>query len=641
MLLLGCAALAAGAIPFLRSFAAEEETAVSGSDLVSGSDAVSAFSGTVEPKPTHAAIGGMDWVRMNSIDDLSNATLSCKSNIFYQDVVNWINAGYLSEFLEANGYTEEDAGNIWFVSDYDGTDLSYTSRGVLSRIAPPSNFNGKIIYYLPRKPHTSFTVSHEHVNLNVGDEFQFSAELEPDTTNDKILWRSSNTSVVTITSQGLITAVGYGEAVITATAYDETKTITVNVSGGSPVTNINTSAWVKADSWDDLKNASFVPKRLLPIAKLIFLEINGEMALNLTLICKYNPDNNTATRIKLVSNKLQYVEITEEDLASNDKVYYIPATSVHTFHPAEPANCVHLATIGYWEDPDGNLSLHANGDDPIDSIYDETSTLADHTLAWVTDTAATCGADGVKHEECSVCHAKQNENTVIPATGEHTYAWVTDTPATCGADGVKHEECSVCHAKQNEHTEIPARGADDYSFTPDSAFRWKQGSTDGLKMVIKNTSGDDTATYGKFLDVYVDGEKLTRDTDYTAEPGSIEITLSVDYLNSLSVGEHTLKVELTVTSIEHTFTVTASGGSDSPDTGESAAAIILCLRSCSSRHTARCMRSGDLLLAVSRQRLAFKKMSEEKVLRDGACSSLFLFFRFSVFRFMAQYRFSP
>ncbi|MBR0420316.1 MAG: hypothetical protein IJI66_14235, partial [Erysipelotrichaceae bacterium] len=38
----------------------------------------------------------------------------------------------------------------------------------------------------------------------------------------------------------------------------------------------------------------------------------------------------------------------------------------------------------------------------------------------------------------------------------------------------------------------------------------------------------------------VDGKKLTKDEDYTAAAGSVEITLKASYLQTLSVGEHTL-----------------------------------------------------------------------------------------------------
>jgi hypothetical protein len=35
---------------------------------------------------------------------------------------------------------------------------------------------------------------------------------------------------------------------------------------------------------------------------------------------------------------------------------------------------------------------------------------------------------------------------------EHSWEWVVDTAPTCGAEGVKHEECTVCHAMQSENT---------------------------------------------------------------------------------------------------------------------------------------------------------------------------------------------
>ncbi len=44
---------------------------------------------------------------------------------------------------------------------------------------------------------------------------------------------------------------------------------------------------------------------------------------------------------------------------------------------------------------------------------------AEHTMVWVVDKEATASEDGIKHEECSVCGYKSNENTVIPATGNN------------------------------------------------------------------------------------------------------------------------------------------------------------------------------------------------------------------------------
>ena len=49
--------------------------------------------------------------------------------------------------------------------------------------------------------------------------------------------------------------------------------------------------------------------------------------------------------------------------------------------------------------------------------------------------------------------------TVIPkATHQHSWVWIVDEEATAIETGLKHEECSVCHAKQNENTIIDALG---------------------------------------------------------------------------------------------------------------------------------------------------------------------------------------
>lgn len=57
-----------------------------------------------------------------------------------------------------------------------------------------------------------------------------------------------------------------------------------------------------------------------------------------------------------------------------------------------------------------------------------------HNYKWVIDKQETCGESGLKHEECTVCHTKRKENTVISATGNHTYDNECDT------------QCNVCEA---------------------------------------------------------------------------------------------------------------------------------------------------------------------------------------------------
>lgn len=65
------------------------------------------------------------------------------------------------------------------------------------------------------------TLSSESINLFIPGKQQLSATVKPDNAADKaVTWESSNTAVATVTSNGLVTSVSAGEAVITATTND-------------------------------------------------------------------------------------------------------------------------------------------------------------------------------------------------------------------------------------------------------------------------------------------------------------------------------------------------------------------------------------------------------------------------------------
>ena len=58
-----------------------------------------------------------------------------------------------------------------------------------------------------------------------------------------------------------------------------------------------------------------------------------------------------------------------------------------------------------------------------------TKDLASHTFVWKVDKAATRTQTGLKHEECTVCHFKRSENTVIPVLSGHRPATRPDSGA--------------------------------------------------------------------------------------------------------------------------------------------------------------------------------------------------------------------
>ena len=83
------------------------------------------------------------------------------------------------------------------------------------------------------------------LNLELEDTIQLTATVMPETTTDNtVVWTSSNTDVATVTEDGEVTAVGYGVATITAQCGNVYATCIVNVleDSSSRVENINTSA---------------------------------------------------------------------------------------------------------------------------------------------------------------------------------------------------------------------------------------------------------------------------------------------------------------------------------------------------------------------------------------------------------------
>ena len=85
---------------------------------------------------------------------------------------------------------------------------------------------------------------------------------------------------------------------------------------------------------------------------------------------------------------------------------------------------------------------------------------------------------------------------------------------------------------------------------------WQKSGTDGLSFTSD-------AEYADFLKVMVDGKEL-KTTDYTVKEGSTIVTLNAAYLETLSVGKHTLEIESKngIAKTEFTITAAQTGGSD-------------------------------------------------------------------------------
>lgn len=72
----------------------------------------------------------------------------------------------------------------------------------------------------------------------------------------------------------------------------------------------------------------------------------------------------------------------------------------------------HTHTYGEWNNDETN-HWHECSDASCTDKSGSVKDLAEHTFEWKVDKEATETATGLKHEECSVCGYKRNENTVI------------------------------------------------------------------------------------------------------------------------------------------------------------------------------------------------------------------------------------
>lgn len=274
-----------------------------------------------------------------------------------------------------------------------------------------------------------------------------------------------------------------------------------------------------------------------------------------------------------------------DDTASIGTSYTLP---VCTFTPPQGKQ------FKAWSaDPDSTTeyapgdSVVLDGDTTFYALWED----APHTHSGVLHTgyAATCDAPGEKDYYTCSCNkffedaACTKEITdletwkVIPATG-HKLTQTGAIAPTCTQEGYSGDEaCTVCHqvitpGKSLEKLPHDYKGGTcTMCGVLDSAFKpvitagangtWHKGSKDGLS-ITSNAAFDD------FIKVQVDGKDLDP-SHYTVKEGSTIVTLKTSYLDTLSLGTHTLSIVSKTGTATTTFTIlNPDGNPQIPPTGD-------------------------------------------------------------------------
>ena len=129
---------------------------------------------------------------------------------------------------------------------------------------------------------------------------------------------------------------------------------------------------------------------------------------------------------------------------------------------------------------------------------------------------------------------------------------LTDIPAT--GHSYDNGKCTVCGAIASDFKVIITAGANG---------SWQKGTKDGLTFTSN-------AAYKHFQKVQVDGKDLDA-SNYKVKEGSTIVNLKTEYLETLSVGKHTLAIVSETGTATTEFTVKAAAVTDdtqSPQTGD-------------------------------------------------------------------------
>ena len=133
-------------------------------------------------------------------------------------------------------------------------------------------------------------------------------------------------------------------------------------------------------------------------------------------------------------------------------------------------------------------------------------------------------------------------------------------------DALTEHEKSLVSEDAREKLESLLAALGDYEVVKGDGSKWEKGTDTGLVFTANGA-------YSKFTGIEVDGKAVDKD-NYTAVSGSTVITLKPEYLETLSVGTHTLTVQYTdgEASCEFTIVKKPAEGTDNdtqtPETGD-------------------------------------------------------------------------
>lgn len=267
-----------------------------------------------------------------------------------------------------------------------------------------------------------------------GEQFTLVATVFPSNADNKaVTYASSNTSIVTVNDNGVVTAVANGTANITVTTIDGGKTATCTVT-------------VRIAHEHTLQTINAVASTCIVQGNNTYYYCTG---------CKkYYKDIAATVETSVAAEKLVLVDHSltahsavsathEKDgniaywTCNNCGQYFKDAVAMKSITVAQTV----ISAMGHDYSYQYNETNHWK----ICSCGSETEPVA-HIFQWVVDKEATESETGLKHEQCTACGYKQNENTIIDkGKHQHILKKIEAKDATCTQDGnIEYYTCTSC-----------------------------------------------------------------------------------------------------------------------------------------------------------------------------------------------------
>lgn len=245
---------------------------------------------------------------------------------------------------------------------------------------------------------------------------------------------------------------------------------------------------------------------------------------------------------------------------------------------------------------DSATEVDITGDYFDSSIYkymkiEPASVQADHThsLTLVPEKPATCTTSGyIAYYTCDGCDkwfsdaagtTEITDHSSVVIAANHKLTLVKAEEATAAKEGnIEYYHCENCGKDYYDEAGTAEIATKEAIVIRKLAPKIIDGNNAKIDKASKEpVSFRSDAAFADFIRVEVDGKELVKDKDYTLKEGSIIASLTPEFADTLSVGEHTLGIVSVSGTAVTTFTVTADtvlddSGNDnsenSPQTGD-------------------------------------------------------------------------